>query len=123
MGTEGLGGDRPVRPVAVVEDPCCIVNLVGVGGTLPDVTLCVFWLSPMADGNRGNVIGNLLVDECGTGGALCMDGANWSGDWASRGLITMSAGLFFPGPNWPARRRAKLIGGGGRWLFAGSCVG
>lgn len=65
IGTDATGDDRPVVPLPdpnAEGAPLCIVNLVGVGGTLPDVTLCMFWLSPIAAGKRGNVIGNLPME-------------------------------------------------------------
>jgi hypothetical protein len=42
IGIEAPGGDRPVTPPFVVKGPRCIDNLVGVGGTFPDVNLGVF---------------------------------------------------------------------------------
>jgi len=42
IGIEAPGGGRPVTAPPVVKGPRCIDNLVGVGGTFPDVTLGVF---------------------------------------------------------------------------------
>lgn len=78
IGTEAVG-DRGAPLPWAVEGPLCIVSLVGVGGTLPDITLGAFWLSFIAGGKRGMVMGCLPIDwACGTGGALWIDGASWS---------------------------------------------
>jgi hypothetical protein len=116
IGTERFGEDWIVRAVKGTAVPCRL-NRVGVGGTLP-ATRRVAGALFNTNGRRGIAIGKRPGSA--TGGALWMTGARGSDGPAPRGLIKMSAGFLLRPPGWAARRRAKLIGGGGKeWVAAG----
>lgn len=113
IGTERFGGEGTVRAVELIEGATVPwrLNRVGVGGTLP-ATLRVEGALFNTSGRRGIAIGKRPGSA--TGGALCMTGASGSEGPEPRGLMRISAGFFLRLPGWAARRRAKLIGGGGK---------